>query len=124
MDGPYLPYRITYAHPDGGTGFMALATPDSVHAHGMRLLNLATNFTVYTVDRATGEATLFDTFTSDYPDGEEPRICAYVYHVGSYTHPPEHCDLDAEDGSEYCSRHRIIDDYDDSDEPVWAAEED
>ncbi len=123
MTGPYLPYRITYAHPDGGTGFLALATPSSVSREGTRLISLATNFDLWRVDTRTGDATLFDTFTAVYPDDDETRTCAYVYHVGSYTNPPEPCDLDAEEDSEYCARHRATEDGDNSDEPIWAMEE-
>lgn len=69
MDGPYLPYRITYKHPDGGTGFMALAHPDSVSIEGRRLIMMATDFELFTVDPHTGDATLFDTFKANYPAG-------------------------------------------------------
>lgn len=51
-----------------------------------------------------------------------PGPCAYVY-SGSYWTAPEPCDLDAEEGSEFCARHRAVMEDDNSDEPVWAQED-
>lgn len=38
--------------------------------------------------------------------------CEYVYYVGYYSHPPEQCEEDAVEGTEYCSRHAYGYDYD------------
>lgn len=32
--------------------------------------------------------------------------CEHVYYLGSYSHPPEQCEEDALEGSEYCGRHQ------------------
>lgn len=53
----------------------------------------------------------------------KPGPCAYVY-TGSRWTAPEPCDLDAVEGSEYCSIHRARMENDNSDEPVWALEDD
>lgn len=43
--------------------------------------------------------------------------CEHVYFLGSYSNPPEQCDEDAVEGSEYCSRHQEEDPW--GDEPEW-----
>lgn len=35
----------------------------------------------------------------------ETTQCEYVYFRGSYSNPPEPCDEDAVEGSEYCALH-------------------
>lgn len=43
--------------------------------------------------------------------------CEHVHFLGSYSNPPEQCDEDAEEGSEYCSAHQRDDLLDE--EPGW-----
>lgn len=43
--------------------------------------------------------------------------CEHVYFLGSYSNPPEQCDEDAEQGSEYCSLHQQEDPW--GNEPEW-----
>lgn len=59
--------------------------------------------------------------TADYVFGaadedEDVTTCTYVHNVGSYTNPPEPCDLDAIPGTDRCSMH--------NEDPMWEGDED
>lgn len=121
--GQFYPYRIKYGYPNGVKGCTALMSMDDVDREERGFLERGAHTEAFSVDRATRARTLLRSRTPDALPEDDTRECAYMY-PGSCSRAPEPCDLDAGDGSEYCARHGALMEHDNSDEPIWASEED